>query len=59
MLRDVRRGNTNTKRTKKDYEHMENDPTLNEGATGGVGMLHDDAESNVDRLNWRAFARPV
>lgn len=43
MLRDVRRGNTNTKRTKKD-DKEENDPTLNEGATGGVGLLHGDAE---------------
>lgn len=41
MLRDVRSGNINTWSTKKDEE---SEPTPIEGATGGVGTLHDDAK---------------
>lgn len=41
MLKDVRSGNTNTRGTKKmDDEH----DAPQEGASGGVGMLHDDVE---------------
>lgn len=41
LLKDVRNGNTNTASTEKSEEQAD---APEEGARGGPGTLHDDAE---------------